>query len=254
VPAFSESHFGHGLEGRTQNEGAAGVFGQNDRGEAILGASDTGTGVHGLTGNGTGVRGSAQIGEGVIGESENGPGVVGRGAHEGPGVYGESPATGVLGQSENGDGLSGHSRNGTAVHAQSIFGTGVEARSSDGLALDVHGKARFSTAGTGTIAAGTSSKAVTVTGAVSASSAVLVTLLGDPGPRQLEYVQRAPPNGFIVRMSGNVLRPVSFAYLVINQGVGSSVASSARAVPSSECHLLLGDLRLSRYAEITLAA
>jgi hypothetical protein len=88
---------------------------------------------------------------------------------------------------------------------------------SPGLALDVAGKARFSTAGSASVAAGQNT-AVVANPATTASSHISVTLVGDPGPRQLRWVERSPGVGFTVHFAGGPpgQRPqVPFTYLIV---------------------------------------
>ena len=109
---------------------------------------------------------------------------------------------------------------GPAVHARSAGGFAVLAEDfSGGWGLAVAGRAQFATAGTDTLAAGSDRKTVTVSGAVSDSTVVLVTLLGDPGVKAKElgfFVERQPPDHFTVRMTTAVGITVPFGYLVIN--------------------------------------
>jgi hypothetical protein len=137
---------------------------------------------------------------------------------ENPGAPG---STAIHADGPNGaTGLRGTSTTGPAVHATSLGGVGVLAEDADGgLALAVAGRAQFSTAGRDTIAAGTDSQTVTVSGAVSGATVVLVTLLGDPGVKAKElgfFVELLPPDQFTVQMKARVTNSVSFGYLVIN--------------------------------------
>jgi hypothetical protein len=100
-------------------------------------------------------------------------------ADGGTGVFGNSSfdtGIGVEGdQSGSGSGVFGHATGaGVGVNGQSTSGTGVYAQSSNGRALDVVGKARFSRSGVITIVAGTSSRTVQLAG-VTKASMVLAT-------------------------------------------------------------------------------
>ena len=137
---------------------------------------------------------------------------------ENPGGLG---STAIHADGPNGaTGLVATSTFGPAVHARSAGGFAVLAEdSSGGWGLGVAGRAQFATAGTDILAAGTDSKTVTVSGAVSDSTVVLVTLLGDPGVKAKElefFVERQPPDQFTVRMTTTVRMSVPFGYLVIN--------------------------------------
>jgi hypothetical protein len=117
-------------------------------------------------------------------------------------------------------GLRATSVPGPAVHATSAGGIGVLAEGTEGgLALRTLGRSAFSTAGVDTIAGGTTRRTVTVTGAVSSSSAVLVTFLADPGVAALGlgyFVERRPPDQFTVHLRARAAAPVPFGYFVIN--------------------------------------
>lgn len=137
---------------------------------------------------------------------------------ENPGSLG---STAIHADGPNGaTGLVATSTFGPAVHARSAGGFAVLAEGIDGgWGLAVAGRARFSTAGTGTIDAGNDSKTVTVSGIVSDSTVVLVTFLGDPGVKAKElgfFVERQPPDQFTVHMTTTVRNSVPFGYLVIN--------------------------------------
>jgi len=85
----------------------------------------------------------------------------------------------------------------------------------DGLALNVQGRALFSSAGTGTIAAGSDRVSISHP-AVTSSSIVLVTLSSDPiGGRRLKFA-RVKGGGFDVVLSSKAKTPVSFGFLVVN--------------------------------------
>ena len=86
-----------------------------------------------------------------------------------------------------------------------------------GLALDVVGTARFTTAGNDAVAFGQNSRFV-ANPAVTALSHISLTLHDDPGPRQLKWVERSPGDGFTVHFAGGPpgQRPaVPFSYLIV---------------------------------------
>lgn len=134
-------------------------------------------------------------------------GVSGEGAD-----YGAGPGTGVRGSSGTGNGVEGITTGG---------GNGVEARcgvggnSLVGLALLVRGKSAFSTVGSGFVPAGRNNIFVP-NPAVTDESHITVTLAGDPGPRELKWVERRPGSGFVVHLSPASQRPrTPLTYLIV---------------------------------------
>jgi hypothetical protein len=86
-----------------------------------------------------------------------------------------------------------------------------------GMALDVIGKACFSTAGAGVVPA--RANAVTVSNpAVTAASHITVMFTSDPGGASVAWVERQPDTGFIVHLSGRARWPVPFTYLIVEPG------------------------------------
>ena len=165
-------------------------------------------------GSGEGVNG----GPGVVGASDTVPGVMGFGGaagvlglnNDGPGVHGQAGSDGtpdvaaVLGEAigcvEKGPCGPG---TGIGVRGRSEAGIGVQAEVDDpaGLALDVIGRARFSTAGSAVIPAGQNS-AFVPNGNVTTNSHISVTLVGDPGGRYVRWVARSPAaGGFTIHLS-----------------------------------------------------
>jgi hypothetical protein len=211
-----------------------GVLGESRLADASLAA---GIGVQGATGTGTGVRGDSTSGAGVRGNSGSGAGVEGM-STSGMGVEGVGSTIGVRGFSTTGEGVSGQGISGVVgvgatlgVQGQ-VMGTGVAVKGTTaggdstgvlaentggGVGLQVSGKAKFSTAGRGTISADASS--ATVLAPVDpATSVVLVTLLTDPGKR-VHWVTLAS-GSFTLNLrtvSGpSTHPPVDFMYLVLN--------------------------------------
>lgn len=224
------SEHGHGITGgtRTDDPWRAGVMGLSHlRGGPPGEVSGPAAGVRGVSGTGPGVAGGSQSGPGVAGHSQSGQGVEGH-SQSGHGVLGCSEsAYGVAGHSQSGVGLDGHSPTGVGVAGSSVSsiavkgdsqtGTGVQAESQTGLALDVAGKARFSTAGTGVVPA--RADAATVDNpAVTAASHITVTFTGDPGRASVAWVERQPGSGFIVHLSGKSRWAVPFTYLIVEPG------------------------------------
>ena len=233
---LGRSGSGTGVEGFTET-GFVAILGVNnsDGGDAVRGlsqnpaappgdtpANGSGIGVHGLSGSGLGVMGESGGGPGVFGlggaagvqgESNSGPGVLGRAGNseDSAGVRGE--AVGCVQKGPCGPGF------GVGVHGRSEAGTGVRAEVLDpaGLALDVVGRARFSTAGAGTIPRNQNS-AFVANPAVTTNSHIMVTLAGNPGNRQLHWVERNPGAGFKVILAQLAPGPrpaTPFTYLIV---------------------------------------
>jgi len=241
--------------GKPTIEGDAFPFDEDHRGIGVQGVSYTGssyddgqfgegpgTGVQGLSGTGPGVHGQSQHQSGVQGESlggfPGGVGVLGFSAGD-VGVFGVSDPSadgdGVGGFSENSVGGRFGSANGIGVRAvspgddhpalQAASGTATdphfEAEPDGGLALDVIGKARFSTAGAASFPQGQNSVFVSNT-AVTELSHITVTPVGNPGNREMRWVARDPGNGFTVHLSSAPpsQRPeTSFTYLIVEPGL-----------------------------------
>ncbi|MGH2753481.1 MAG: hypothetical protein ACRDLB_03540 [Actinomycetota bacterium] len=197
VPADS----GDALFVENQHEGAEGVW----AGGGISATSQGGHGVEGLSSPNEflGPDGDPQLGIGVRGVAMSA-----EGGWDGPG-------DGVHGQSGSGTGVLGISESGTAVEARS----GTEGDGT-GIALLVRGKSVFTTAGSAVIPAGDNSVFV-ANSDVTGDSHISVTLAGDPGPRNLAWVQRDPGNGFTVHLTSAPppKRPATpFTYLIVEPG------------------------------------
>lgn len=225
-------HFG--VKGRGT---AGGVIGESENGFGVAGTSDTESGVSGSSQSGTGGSFSTNGGDfavhiggnavefalGVdnvlVGDRAGGMLAISRGgkpAIEGDALPSEfSPGVGVQGVSGS-DQTFG---DGPGVGVQGISGTGVgvEAISEGGLALNVVGKAAFSTAGAGTVPQGQNSVFV-ANPAVTAESHISVTLVGNPGNREVRWVARAPGSGFTVNVTPappNQRPATPFTYLIV---------------------------------------
>ena len=199
----------------------------------VEGRSDTGTGVLGHVGGAlhtdpnqpidivAGVFGAGVDAVGVAGRSLLNSGVVGQTGGSFAGDPNENwfPYAGVSGVAGvPGDPNMPDSFAGVFGYAWDPNSPGVLARSSNtdgGVALNVQGRALFSSAGTGTIPAGVDRVDV-VHPSATATSTVLVTLSSDPvGGRRLKYVSSI--NGrFTVVLSSKAKVPVNFGYLVLN--------------------------------------
>lgn len=198
-----------------------------DAGGAISAESHGGHGVEGVSfPNGFESEwGGPQLGIGLRGVSIAGPG----------GEYGEGPGTGVQGLAGDGVGVNGFVRDGVGVDG-TTRGTGIGVRASshgdeetgvsslDGIALKVEGRAVFGSAGGDVVSAGQSSKFVE-NPLVTADSHISVTLTGDPGSRQLLWVERQPGGGFTVHVSGGGVgkkggggAAIPFTYLIVEPG------------------------------------
>ena len=148
----------------------------------------------------------------MLGWSPGGAGVIGIGSilrgegtvpEVGPGVPGIAPGSAAAVRCVSG-GLIG--------------GEGPPVPDPDGdLALDVVGKARFSTAGAGTVPAG-QNVVLVANPTVTADSHISVTLAWYPGTRQLHWVERSPGVGFTVNLTSAPPRAgpaTPFTYLIV---------------------------------------
>jgi hypothetical protein len=134
----------------------------------------------------------------VLGTSSDaqGIGVEGTQSGTGSGVYGLASTTGV------------------GVFGDTTDGIGVIARSTTGTALDVRGKATFSRSGQVTVAAGTTTKKITLAG-VTTASMILATAQQDG----TVYVRSAVPasGSFTIHLTGNApAGGLNVAYFVLN--------------------------------------
>lgn len=147
-----------------------------------------------------------------------GIGVMGR-TGTGTGVIGEAFTNDPRPEYVDGTGVLGRSGQGTGVHGLSTTGIGVLASAdTPAAALHVAGRAVFETAGTGVVPAG-SNQAAVVTSFVGPDSQVIVTLTGNPGNRELRWVQMTP-TGFTVHLSPappNGRPATPFAYVVLDR-------------------------------------
>jgi len=190
---------------------ACGNIGVQGRGTTTGPGGIPGTGIDG-EGSDYGVRGfSTTIGSdtyGVEGSSVTGTGVYGHNTGaSGIGVYGK---TGGVGSAVYGEATA----NGAGVFGDTTNGTGVQARSTNGAALNVLGKAKFSRSGIVTVSAGTASKTVTLAG-VTTSSMVLATAQQNASA----HVKAAIPGSgsFTIRLTANApTGGLKVAYFVLN--------------------------------------
>lgn len=210
----TNSTFGGAIEGRWHGPGiGGGVRGFNDSpGTPEEGA---GPGVEGASENGPGVIGFGGT-VGVLGLNNDADAVRGFVGSEGnatvAGVRGE--AFGCVEKGPCGPGI------GIGVYGRSDAGIGVQAKVDDatGFALDVLGRARFSSAGSASVPAGQTSVFVPDE-AVGAASHISVTLMGNPGLRTLQWVERAPGSGFTVHLTNVGPKPETpLTYFVLEPG------------------------------------
>ncbi|HEX7172324.1 MAG TPA: hypothetical protein VF365_06945 [Candidatus Limnocylindria bacterium] len=237
-PGFGDAGqfgMGNGTGVQGLSHGGTGVEGMSHSGLGVRGQSQTGIGAefhsvhnHGLTAHSdivtaafvegvSGLDGTGSTGFGVLGWSPEGAGVVGIGSivrglgqvpEVAPGVIGIAPGEAAAVRCVSGQaGATEEGPNTDPVHPLS----------DGGLALDVVGTARFTTAGNDAVAFGQNSRFV-ANPAVTALSHISLTLHGDPGPRQLKWVERSPASGFTVHFAGGPpgQRPeVAFSYVIV---------------------------------------
>jgi hypothetical protein len=152
-----------------------------------------------------GVEGSTATGTAVYGHNTGSTGI---------GVHGLTGGTGsaVFGQATG---------SGVGVFGDTTDGTGVIARSTNGHALDVRGKAKFSRSGTATVngTSATPRSSVTVNGvALTAKSLVLVTPQKNvPGVWVQAAVPNRPNSRFTVFLNKNVSVSYPVAWMVIEK-------------------------------------
>jgi hypothetical protein len=217
---------------------AAGVRGHSQSSTGTIGSSDKRVGVLGLGG----VVPQVLLTEtaGIVGVSDGIAGTVGIGVSDGGrgastiviDGSGDNPTESVTVHSD-GDGVLGlyiRRKRGAGVHgiASKNEGEGVKAVNLDGgVALAVHGRARFSTAGRAVIKAiliGSDEYRV-ANPAVTGNSHVTVTFLGDPGAVQVSWVELQPGAGFTLHLSGAPKTDIPFSYLVVEFPPAAAVST-----------------------------
>ena len=190
------------IAGTTNTENEATVLCQGNIGEPCPTAADRA--VYGITASGITLHGEAKAGTGVLGRgTENG--VQAQGGTFG--VFATGNDYGVYASAPN---------HGIYAEATASGGLGVQAvaTTSAATALQVTGKAKFSRSGLVTIAAGTSSKTVTLAGVTTASM-----VLATSQTNAAVYVKSATPasGSFTIRLTGNApTGGVKVAYFVLN--------------------------------------
>lgn len=223
VLAACGSGTGVGVGGCTNQGGekSAGVYGKSSHASSpgVLGTSDPGVGMRGTSSEANAVEGESTGGHGVYGLSSatGKAGVFGQNGTE-VGVFGTSTiGAGVKGESTSGPGVVGSSADGVGIDGTTGTGTALKATSKGtGTALQVAGTAKFSQAGRSSVARGKSYRIVTGP-KVAASSAIVVTLNGDPGYGVfLKHAVRTGATSFKVQLNKTAARTVYFSYFVIN--------------------------------------
>jgi hypothetical protein len=118
---------------------------------------------------------------------------------------GAGTANGILGSSTGGIGVRGTSSTSNGVHGTSTSGAGVFGQGAvGGYAFRGTGRIRFDqVSGVSTIAAGTTSKTVSVSVNVTSSSFVLLTAMNNIGSRSLWFTLDTPNNKITIHMSSS---------------------------------------------------
>jgi hypothetical protein len=188
--AFSAAAAGTGFGLQGSSTGGAGILGWSITAPTLDPVDAAYTGVWGWS---PAAPIEGQVGVGVVGESDDW-GVLGLGS---VGVWGYGPY-GVVGESASPTGV----------------GVTAVAQSATSLALDVQGKVRFSRSGRTSVAAGHSTKVVTLAG-VSASSRVFALIHSNRGGRWVRSV--VPTTGsFKIYLNGTVSSSTYVAWFVLN--------------------------------------
>ncbi|HLX34104.1 MAG TPA: hypothetical protein VKR30_02560 [Candidatus Limnocylindrales bacterium] len=214
------------IEG-TSNAGGIGVEGDSNTGYGVYGDSTSGTGTYGISSSGVGVGASSDTNHAVdaYAGSAAGAGVRG-GSNGGSGVYGFTGSaltpkakTGVYGEG-NTDSLSrgvwGSTAAGQGVRGEATTsGVGVYAAApATGIALRTAGKVIFSRSGRVSMAAGTSSKTVSLAG-VTTGSLVFAVLATSASGRWVRAV--VPHSGsFTIYLNTTLAALATVSWFVLN--------------------------------------
>lgn len=209
--------------------GSAAIAGKSTGGYGLYGESSSAYGVYAWSTSGWAVYGQTITGIGVVGSSSatDMAAIQGQNAGHSTGVLGYSgdevpPAakakTGVYGhaaQDSSSRGVWGRANAGQGVRGQATSGVGVYGKATTGLALQAVGRAKFSTSGVATIAAG--SDGVTVTPGVNVTSAsfVLLTPKSSLGGRDLWFTTNATADTFRIRISSPRASATKVAWLLL---------------------------------------
>jgi hypothetical protein len=163
------------------------------------------TSISNLANNGIVLRGVSSSGTGVVGASTSFYGVQAI-SNTGSGL-GAFTSTGV--------GAYGASSSHRGVWGFSDTGTGLFGSCGTGLALHAEGRIKFSTSGTATIAAGSTSKTVNPGVNVTSGSFVLLTPKANIGSRALWFTINPTANTFRIRMSSPRSSTTRVAWLLL---------------------------------------
>ena len=226
---------------------ATGVYGVADQGATsigVLGDSDAGTGVYGTSAVGKGVYGNSFTGTGIYGLSNapNAAATVGCSVGDSTGILGvsgtdtlpaapaktgvygyadqDAAARGVTGQTTLGEGVHGDATSGTGTRGYAATGTGGYFSTSSpkvGTALHAVGKVAFDkSVGVATIAKGASTIVVTPGIDLTATSAVVATLMGSAGgTTAVRYVAvNATADRFTIHLTARATIAVKVAWHV----------------------------------------
>jgi hypothetical protein len=206
----AESNTGHALS----VAGAARVEATIDPGAALdVTNFATGDGAHGILATTAGLKPA------VAGETTAAGGVGVAGTSSSPTDFGGGDGDGVVGNSGTGIAVRGETTNGIGVRGHSDTKIGVWASAPTAEALHVSGRAVFENAGVGVVPAG-SNDATVAAAYVGADSQVIVTLTGDPGNRDVRWVERNTGVGFTLHLSSapkNGRPATPFAYVVLDR-------------------------------------
>jgi hypothetical protein len=214
----------------SQDANAVGVKGASAAGVGVRGVSANVWGVYGTSNTGIGAQGSSLLSHGLVGTSlaADKTAVYGRSDGDSTGVLGASganpaspPKTGVFGfaaQDGNARGVTGQTTTGRGINGIATSGVGVFGEATTGYAIRSSGRVRFDdSVGIATIPSGTNSVVVTPGIDLTASSAVVATLQGNPGSPTTTVAHctvNGSANTFTIRLTRNASANVKVAWHV----------------------------------------
>jgi len=244
VIGHTDEKGGPGVMGWTSNPNGVGVVGGGgEKGTGVRGQSTGGIGVHAFSENGTALKVdeksdfNGKIGDPLIigqdqwaeegkktelnGKVDSWTLNITNGGQGGAICGGTLGGIAIAGYAHNGTSIHGNSSNGIGVNGCSDYSTGVLAESSNGIALEVRGKSRFSTVGNGIIPRLRKTFTVSVASKLLTSkSHVSVTLTSDPtvlgGDAAISWIQRDPANNrFTINLTKAVGKDTTFTYFIV---------------------------------------
>jgi hypothetical protein len=187
-------------------------------GIGVGGFSNTWRGVAGESGSDVGVFGYSSTGTGVVGQADN----TSFATKAKTGVYGKATldanSRAIWGTAYAGRGVFGEATSGLGVRGFAQSGVGLSGEATTGYALRTTGRVRFDqSAGSATIAAGTSTKIVTPGVDLTSTSTVVATLNGDPGSAAaVKWVGiNTTANTFTIYLTANAGVSVKVSWLVL---------------------------------------